>query len=120
MNTAKTVGLRWTVHSDSPCTPLGPFRVMQTCVTRCCRQGETPEMLGPEERVTVDDIIRAYTIEAAWQIFHEDLLGSLEVGKVADLLIVDRNPRKVDPDDLHNIQVIETYRRGRKVNNGQL
>lgn len=118
MNTAKKVGIPWTVHSDSPCTPLGPFRVMQTCVTRCFRQGAVPETIGPAECVDVDDIIRAYTIEAARQVFHEDILGSLEVGKVADLLIVDKNPRKIDPEGLDKIQVIETYRRGCKVELG--
>jgi predicted amidohydrolase YtcJ len=113
MNSAKQVGLRWTVHSDSPCSPLGPFRVMKTCVTRKTRG--TNEVIGPEERVSVDDIIRAYTIEAAWQVFHDKFLGSLEVGKIADLLVISENPRKMEADRLDTIQVCSVYKAGKMV-----
>jgi predicted amidohydrolase YtcJ len=55
------------------------------------------------------------TIDAAWQIFEEDTKGSLAPGKLADLVILDRNPLEVDPEELLDIQVIETFKEGESV-----
>ncbi len=59
--------------------------------------------------------LKALTINAAWQMFMEEKVGTLEVGKLADLVVLSENPLKTDPDRLDQIQVIETYREGRKV-----
>jgi predicted amidohydrolase YtcJ len=55
------------------------------------------------------------TIDAAWQIFEEDTKGSLAPGKLADLVILDRNPLEVEPEELLDIQVIETFKEGESV-----
>ena len=55
------------------------------------------------------------TLDAAWQLFAEDRIGSLEVGKYADLTLVDRNPLRIDPQTLDQTQVIETWLGGRRL-----
>lgn len=95
------------LHSDAPATPVEPLRYLQTAVTGITRDGQ--EILGPEQRITIDQALKAMTLYPAYQCFLEDKIGSLEVGKLADLVILDRNPRTVDPSEIGNIEVLETY-----------
>ena len=71
-------------------------------------------MLGEDQRISVMDAIRAVTINGAFQYFEEDLKGSLEPGKYADLVILDQNPLEVEPDRLKNIRVLETVKEGKR------
>ena len=114
---AKKHGHRFSVHTDTPSSPLGPFRMMRGAVTRKMRtrDGGQGQVLGPEQRVTAEDAIRAMTIDAAWQLFAEDEIGSLEVGKFADLVVISDNPLTIEPDRLTEIEVVETYLEGRRV-----
>ena len=100
------------MHGDSPLTPLEPLHVMQTAVTRRMRDGG--EVLGPEQRIDIDKAITATTIHSAWQVFEEESRGSLEVGKVADMVVLSDNPRKVTPEQLGRIEVLETYLSGHR------
>ncbi len=84
---------------------------MRTAVTRKTRKGQT---IGEDMAITVDEAIKELTINPAWQLFMEDKVGSLEVGKLADLVVLSENPRKIEPDGLDRIEVIETYRDGRR------
>ncbi|MCE8517154.1 amidohydrolase family protein [Ruegeria pomeroyi] len=59
--------------------------------------------------------MRALTSEAAWQLSSEHKVGSLEPGKLADFVILDKGPRKVDPDAIRNIRVMETWMDGKQV-----
>ena len=120
--TASKVGHRWSSHSDSPCCPLGPFRVMKTIVTRAVRRVADPdhvsrdnEIVGSGQRVSIMDAMKAYTIHPAWQIFHEDFIGSVEPGKLADFTMVSDNPLTMDPYELDQIRVVATYKLGKKV-----
>jgi predicted amidohydrolase YtcJ len=63
----------------------------------------------------VDDAIRAITIDAAYQIFADNIVGSLEVGKQADLVVLEKNPRSTPPADIRNIKVKETWIDGKLV-----
>jgi len=108
---AQKRGLRNSVHNDSPMYPAEPFRLMQTAVTRTTRNGE---VIGEEQCITVQEAIKALTINAAWQLFMEDKIGSLELGKLADMVVLSDNPLKTAPDKLSQIRVIETYRDGRR------
>jgi predicted amidohydrolase YtcJ len=72
--------------------------------------------LGSDQVVSVDDAIRAITIDAAYQIFADKLIGSLEVGKQADLVVLEKNPRKTRAEDIRNIKVISTWIDGKQVN----
>ena len=106
---AQKHGLRSSLHNDSPMYPAEPFKLMRTAVTRKTRKGA---LIGADQAVTVDEAIKALTINPAWQMFLENVLGSLEPGKLADLVVLSENPRKIEPDSLDQIQVLETYRGG--------
>ena len=111
MASAQKSGLRNSVHNDSPMYPAEPFKLMRSAITRKTRMGE---VIGEGEGITVDDAIKAVTINPAWQLFLEDKLGSLETGKLADMVVLSENPHDVEPDRLDQIHVIETYRGGRR------
>lgn len=102
-------GLHNSLHNDSPMYPAEPFKLMRTAVTRKTRHGA---QIGPDSAITVDEAIKTLTINGAWQLFMDDKVGSLEVGKFADMVVLSDNPRKIDPDRLDQIRVIETYRDG--------
>ncbi len=76
-------------------------------------------ILGPQFCSTIEEALKAYTINAAWQLKREKDLGSLTVGKLADLVVLDSNPMVVQPDDLPNIQVLETYLGGERFCKGK-
>jgi predicted amidohydrolase YtcJ len=72
-------------------------------------------VLNPGERITVESAIRALTSEAAWQLHSEHEIGSLEPGKLADLVILGQDPRAVPADEIGAIAVEETWMDGRRV-----
>jgi predicted amidohydrolase YtcJ len=110
MATALRYGLCNSVHNDSPMYPPEPFKLMRTAVTRKTRRNE---IIGKNQAISVEEALRAVTLNAARQLFVEDKVGSLEVGKFADLVLVAENPFKIKPDRLDRIEVIGTYRGGR-------
>jgi predicted amidohydrolase YtcJ len=83
--------------------------------TGITRKGWDDRVYGPEERLTPYQALRASTLESAWQFFEEDRKGSLEIGKLADLVILSANPMKVDPRKSKDIHVLETIKEGRSV-----
>jgi predicted amidohydrolase YtcJ len=110
--TAERLGMRFTFHDDAPTGQPEPMLMLQTAVRRQIRDGG---VLNADERVPIDRAIRALTIDAAWQTHFEDKVGSLEKGKYADLVLLDSNPRKTDPDKIKDIEVLGTYLAGRRV-----
>lgn len=104
-------GMRISFHNDAPVTPVEPLRNIQVAVTRRTRSGS--KVLGAANRVTLDEAIRAETIDAAWQLQSEHEAGSLEVGKYADLVVLDADPYEVEPDAIGDIEVVATYLAGR-------
>jgi predicted amidohydrolase YtcJ len=72
-------------------------------------------VLAPEERLSVEQAIRAQTIDAAWQLFADDIVGSLEVGKYADMVVLSADPRSVPPQDIADLEVQATFLAGRQV-----
>lgn len=104
-------GIRYTLHNDTPVTPMRPLPLMWAAVNRLTASGE---VLGPEQRISPLQALRAHTIDAAWQVFLEDEIGSIEPGKRADLVILDRNPLD-DPAALKDIRVLETIIDGETV-----
>ncbi|GAA3686949.1 hypothetical protein GCM10023081_25330 [Arthrobacter ginkgonis] len=71
--------------------------------------------LGPEFRVGIEAAIRAQTIDAAWQLFSDHEVGSLEPGKLADLVVLDSDPLQLSPEKVGSIAVLETWLGGRRV-----
>lgn len=110
----KRAGGKFTLHSDTPVTNFGPLNYISEEVTRMW-QASPQKVLGKNQGVSVDDAIRAVTIDAAYDLFAENLVGSLEVGKKADLVVLEKNPRKTAPEDIRNIKIKETWIDGKQV-----
>lgn len=109
---AVKTGMRISLHNDPPVTPEEPLRNISVAVTRMSPSGR---VLAPEERLTVEQAIRAQTIDAAWQLFADDIVGSLEVGKYADLVVLSADPRAVPPETIADLDVRATYLAGKRV-----
>ena len=105
------------IHQDQPSHPGPPlpFASMKTAITRTQGVGDHDDTVyGKEYCITIEEAIKAYTTGPAYQLFKEKEIGSLEVGKFADLVILSTNPYKVDPMKLDtDVQVVETYTGGR-------
>lgn len=105
-------GIPFTIHNDAPVVPPDVMLLIWAAVNRETRSGQT---LGPEQRLTAAEAIRAVTRDAAYQYFEEDAKGSLEVGKAADLVILSEDPLKADPKALKDIEVEETVSAGKSI-----
>lgn len=112
MKTAIAMGLKPTNHTDFSVVPIDQMMVLWTAVNRKLRSGA---VLGPDERVSALDAIKAITINAAYEYFEERSKGSIEPGKLADLVILDNNPLKVNPDAIKGIKVVETIKEGETI-----
>lgn len=112
MKTAIGMGLRPTNHTDFSVVPVDQMMVVWSAVNRTLRSGEA---LGPSERISPMDAIKAITINAAYQYFEQDRKGSIEPGKLADLVILDKNPLTVAPDDIKSVKVLETIKEGKTI-----
>ena len=102
-------GIPFTVHNDSPIVPPDMMRLLSITVNRVTRSGY---VLGPDQRATVMEGLYAITQGAAYQYFEEDEKGSITPGKRADLVILENDPSKIDPLEIGNIAIIETFSRG--------
>jgi predicted amidohydrolase YtcJ len=109
----KKAGGRFAYHSDSPVSNVSPLNYISEGAGRLW-QKPPRKVLGADEQVSVDDAIRAVTINAAYEMFSDDKLGSLEVGKQADLVVLSANPRKTPVDQIRNIQVKSTWIDGKQ------
>ncbi|MDN3641221.1 amidohydrolase [Lutimonas halocynthiae] len=112
MKTAIEKGLKPTNHTDFNVAPIDQMMVVWTAVNRVSRNGE---IIGAEERVTAYQALQAITSNAAYQYFEEDIKGSLAKGKLADLVILDHNPLKVEPMEIRDITVLETIKEGKTI-----
>ncbi len=112
VRTALNKGLKITIHTDAPVALPNLMRVVWTAVNRTSRSGA---IIGEEERLTPYEALQAITIWSAYQHFEEGKKGSLSAGKLADLVILDKNPIKAAPNDIKEIQVMETIKEGKTV-----
>lgn len=112
VKTALNKGLDVTIHTDAPVALPNLMRVIWTAAARTSRSGK---IIGPDERITPYEALKAITIGSAYQHFEEDTKGSLENGKLADLVILDKNPLKVTIEDIKDIQVLTTIKEGKVV-----
>jgi len=106
-------GLIFTSHHDAPVAFPDSMRVLSATVTRVARG--SGRIIGPEQRVDVMTALKAMTIWPAWQHFEEKDKGSLEVGKLADFVILSADPTAVEPAQLERIRVTETIKQGTTV-----
>lgn len=108
MNAARTaldLGLTVAIHSDAPVTPLGPLFTAWCAVNRLTMSGK---LLGANQRISVDEALHAITLGAAQSLHLDHEIGSIEVGKAADLAVLGGDPTKVDPTHLKDIPVLGT------------
>ena len=100
LRSLQDAGARVTLSSDWDVSELNPFVGLQNAVTRA------------PQNLTLEEAIRAYTINAAYVMRQEDLVGSLEVGKEADFIVLDRNIIEISASQINQTQVLETYLQG--------
>ncbi|WP_201276917.1 amidohydrolase [Microbulbifer sp. ALW1] len=96
-------------HHDAPVALPDSMRVLSATVTRRTRSGR---VLGAKHRVPVATALKAMTLWSAWQHFEENRKGSIEVGKMADLVVLSDNPLTVPQEQLADLKVLETYKEG--------
>jgi predicted amidohydrolase YtcJ len=109
--TAKRLGVSWGFHNDPPGTPQLPWIGAWATVYRMTCDSGT--VLGPDQRVTVEDVLRAMTIEAAYQLHLDQEIGSIEFGKRADFCVLEADPLEMDPAELKEIPVWGTLFSGK-------
>ncbi len=112
MKTAIEMGIHCANHTDFNVSPIDQLFVMWSAVNRISRKGE---VIGPDQRITPIQALKALTIDSAHMYQEEKTKGSLEVGKRADLVILDKNPLKVDPMSIKDIKVVETIKDGKTI-----
>ncbi|MEO3749146.1 amidohydrolase [Streptomyces sp. B6B3] len=99
-------GVPLVASSDRPVTEGAPLRGIQTMVERRSAGGRS---VGPDEAVTVEEALRAYTVDAARACHWEHALGSLTPGRLADLVVLADDPRRVDPATIADIEILASY-----------
>jgi len=104
----------FTVHNDSPVVPPDMMRLLWATTNRQTRSGK---ILGKQQRISTYSAIEAITINAAYQHFEDDLKGSIEVGKQADLVVLSEDPLSIDTKNLLEVNVVATFSRGVEVFN---
>jgi predicted amidohydrolase YtcJ len=102
-------GMMFGTHHDAPVAFPDSMRVLDATVTRRTRSGD---ILGPAQRVDVMTALKAMTIWPAWQHFELDSKGSIEVGKLADFVVLSKDPTAVDPETLDTLKVLMTIKEG--------
>jgi predicted amidohydrolase YtcJ len=105
-------GLRISLHSDYNVTPIDPLRCIENAVVRDMHEGG--DVLNPNECITPMQGIRAMTIDAAWQCHLDHQCGSLEIGKVADFVVLERDPTKVPAKEISKIAIHSTWLDGER------
>lgn len=109
---AKKRNMPFCLHTDLPVTPLDPILSMYAATARRTKSGK---ILGEDQRVSVYDALRAWTVNAAHSMFGETVKGSIREGYLADLVILSQNPLETAPDDLLDVQVVQTVVGGKTV-----
>ena len=102
----------FTVHNDAPVVPPDMIRLLWSTTNRLTRSGK---VLGPNQRISTYDALKAITINAAYQHFEDDIKGSIEVGKLADLVVLSADPLSMPSESLLNLQIISTFSHGKEI-----
>lgn len=108
-------GSRVAFGSDFPVELANAFHGLHAAVTRQTAENEPKMGWIPEEKVTIEDALRGFTLDAAYAAFQDDKLGTLEIGKRADFIFIDRDIFKRPASDIRDTQVLETWINGQQV-----
>jgi len=112
IHTSDSLGIIYTNHTDYIITPINQLFTVWSAANRESRSGK---VIGAKERATVFQGLKAITINGAYQYFEENTKGSIKEGKLADFVILNKNPLKVDPKTIREITVLETIKEGKSV-----
>ena len=104
----------FTVHNDAPVVPPDMIRLLWSTTNRETRSGK---VLGEEQKISTYAALEAMTINAAYQHFEDDIKGSIQVGKLADLVVLSEDPLSLEVDDLLKLRVVATYSHGEEIFN---
>ena len=107
--TALNKGLKITIHTDAPVALPNLMRMVGISVDRTSRSGQ---VIGEKEKLTPYEALQSITSWSAYQHFEEDQKGTLQEGKLADMVILDKNPLKISPTEIKEIVVLETIKEG--------
>ena len=107
--TALNKGLKITIHTDAPVALPNLMRMVGISVDRTSRSGQ---VIGEKEKLTPYEALQSITSWSAYQHFEEEQKGTLQEGKLADMVILDKNPLKVSPTEIKEIVVLETIKEG--------
>jgi predicted amidohydrolase YtcJ len=110
--TALDRGMKITLHHDAPVAGIEMLMVAWSAINRVTTGGKK---LGLEHRITPFEALRAITADAAWQNFEEDRKGTLEAGKLADMVVLSDDPLAVDALKVKDIQVLKTIKEGESI-----
>jgi predicted amidohydrolase YtcJ len=105
-------GVRFTLHSDNPVCRVSPLDSMHNAVNRLTSSGR---LLGPEQRISAYDALKAYTSDAAYCSFEENIKGTITPGKLADFVVLAQNPLEVEKEKIKEIQILSTIMGGEVV-----
>ena len=108
-------GGRVAFGSDWSVSTANPFPQIETAITRVDAESHDTDVLNPEQRITLEQAIEAFTINAAFVNNHEESTGSIETGKLADLIVVDRNLFEIEPIEISDAKVVLTLFEGTAV-----
>ena len=108
-------GAKLAFGSDWFVAPATPLEGIYGAVTRRTLDGKNPDGWVPEQKITVEEALRAYTINGAYASFEEDIKGTLEPGKLADFVVLDRDITAIDPVEIRDVKVEQTWVGGKKV-----
>ena len=108
-------GAHLTFGSDWFVAPPKPLIGIFAATTRQTLDGENPEGWMPEQKINVEEALRAYTINAAYASFEENIKGSLEPGKLADFVVLDKDLTSIPPEEIKDVRVMRTYIGGKQV-----
>ena len=114
-NTFQKRGVRLAFGTDYPVEPVNPMRGLYACVTRELPEGGPPGGWQPQEKISLDDCIRAYTAGSAYAEFEEGKKGQIRPGQLADLIVLSADVTKIPPAQILKTEVLATYVGGRLV-----
>src|SRR5690606_16085909 len=114
-NSFLKAGVRMTFGSDWTVAPLSPILGIYAAVTRETLDGKNPGGWFPEQKISVEDALRAYTVNNAYAGFQENKTGMLKAGHYADFVILDKNLITIPPDEIKDVKVVQTTINGKTV-----